>query len=1132
MQLSKESLIAPVVLQLLLAVVALWVALSDVEQTPPPETLGSATGQPDPSQRDKPTQTSVARSNTVPAKQSAAQPVKREVSKPDAPQPADARADQLVAITQIPFAITIAGRVVSTNLVPVKGAQVEPFIGSANIDSSEMRLFLGYPEDAERCLAVTTLDPIAPVVSAQDGSFTMQISGKLARPDALAEIDPAELAYELGFAASKAGLSSERCYHVFALNEMERIDPPVNIPMLQRESSIEVNVTHDVDARPASENSDVVLHFLAGLLSPKERRENFAQIDFERDGERRATDAEGQVRFENLPTGFYLMQAIGSDEPNPAKPIPQEVLSDDPSEFGLAAIFQSGATEVVKLSLRESCNLIFRLTHPAEEVMAFLTDAPSSHVMLNLRSIVDRDSKQRGFVERAKDGRFIKPDLLAAHSFAVISAKDFAPLVIELPRMVAGEDTDLGELTLERGHTLRLRVVNSEGAAIAGAEIYPEPWSHSVGRRLEDELREGEVLATSDHEGWLELSGLPSLFQSFRVLADGYAIVRASYNLRSGETPEEKEIVLSPYAQVHGTLSGPGSLHNPESDGAPLIIFREFDDYYDIQDSSDLDKVRYFAYVAEADANGRYTFDDLPPGRYTPIAISSEKRVMRLQEMRFAPGESKQLDAHFGAGSKLFGRVTGPDGTPLSNAGLWLSPAPELRHNEEPSGVIRTDSSGAYEFTELAPGVWYVHLCAEAWMDGDHRLRNRRVKIADGGSAELNIVSQRVGAKLYGTALVRGAAMSLDINVHRANSARMDIDTEANEEGYYEILDLPPGEYMLTASDYAFSHQDTALTTARAFTIREGQRECELNIDVEYASLTVRITGAPEDFNFAGSQVWLELDLPEAFSGSSNLFDYIRFELDAQGKALIPAVAYGSYYLRFYNEDHYEIGKYFKHESSETVELPFGPNAGSMQVKINSLQGEAQDWHEGLHQRILNLTPLSGIALQTSGYYISLRGVKPGSELLEKGLAPGRYRVQVDSQRYEYAEREVEILSNETTTLTIDLAYASALKLTLSGQGLTHERLLNMWFTFSRDGGDEETWPDVEKAYRSSWISSKLEEADDGIFTLLLPLRSSGNYAITMHCEGFEDAVFSAQLIKSQLANQELTLTAPAESAD
>ncbi len=202
------------------------------------------------------------------------------------------------------------------------------------------------------------------------------------------------------------------------------------------------------------------------------------------------------------------------------------------------------------------------------------------------------DSYTRPTPVRDDDGRFTNKDATPGTVVVVIVGPGFARKVIDKVQIVAGQTTDLGDITVERGETIRGRVVDDRGAGIPGATVSIVGGSSFNATALH-RMMQGEPFTTSDASGNYELVGVPSSTEArtvkathptrgasqFTVLAVGQSVV---------------DIVLDATGAIEGTA--------PASDRS-FAVARLSDD----------SRARYYA---EVDTLGRFSFPVLPPGEY------------------------------------------------------------------------------------------------------------------------------------------------------------------------------------------------------------------------------------------------------------------------------------------------------------------------------------------------------------------------------------------------------------------------------------------------------------------------------------------------------------------------------------
>ncbi len=129
--------------------------------------------------------------------------------------------------------------------------------------------------------------------------------------------------------------------------------------------------------------------------------------------------------------------------------------------------------------------------------------------------------------------------------------------------------------------------------------------------------------------------------------------------------------------------------------------------------------------TAVSDAEGNFAVSGLAAGKYP---LTASRRGFRTayydapEEFNTAivtgPGQdTAHLVCQLAPGAVIYGTVTGDGGDPAENANVLLfrrDPAAPGRRPAQLEGVM-TDDTGAYEFSGLAEGEYYVAVKAEVW---------------------------------------------------------------------------------------------------------------------------------------------------------------------------------------------------------------------------------------------------------------------------------------------------------------------------------------------------------------------------------------------------------------------------------
>jgi hypothetical protein len=319
------------------------------------------------------------------------------------------------------------------------------------------------------------------------------------------------------------------------------------------------------------------------------------------------------------------------------------------------------------------------------------------------------------------DGRFRVPGLAPGDHELRISGPSIAGLTHRDVVIAAGETTELGVITVERGATLRGRVV-ANGDGVAGATVIAGDSVTGGGVRLGGESRpSGHARsAITEADGSFAITGLaavpsfavaerPELGRSAVVALEPSAIGRAPIELR-----------LQPTGSLEGRLVlGPGPRPTVRVTATPVELPRD----------------RAGAEVAlgtVVERSGRYRFPRLAPGAYRIAASIAPRRLASwngvessetlVSRVTIAPGETARGDLQLPAGSTVTVQLRGPAAVNQVEAVL----------RQGVRSPVTLD-----ELTEIGAGrddgiEWRTRVSAEATPAAERRARAEFIKVPDG----------------------------------------------------------------------------------------------------------------------------------------------------------------------------------------------------------------------------------------------------------------------------------------------------------------------------------------------------------------------------------------------------------------
>ena len=390
-----------------------------------------------------------------------------------------------------------------------------------------------------------------------------------------------------------------------------------------------------------------------------------------------------------------------------------------------------------------------------------------------------------------------------------VHAAGYALAKLPLTAFDGEKDVDLGTITLTPGATVRGFVVDTAtGNAVPGAVVLSEEDMPSSGIPFDTARfplwRPASTTAASD--GSFELAHLTAERQILRVSATGYGPVWTKPRvLAEGETLTIDTIGLGPGAKLEGTM------HLP--DGTPFVNAQLIVTPMEEESSSQMN----FA-LATADADGRYSIEDLPPGFCLTIFLGDLSGPPKVSPVELFAGKTVTLDLpRESVGARLAGRIERSDGKPLALRNLTLLPQDAVSATDLDWSATTTDADGSYVFESVEPGS-YALLEVDnmgAWLslidildlDGRNEVVHdvRRPDLAIEGRSIDDATGEPIEGCYVIFELLRGGQRIF------AGFVRTDADGRFVERG------LPAGRYELTSyatTGVGFSASDAILLDA------------------------------------------------------------------------------------------------------------------------------------------------------------------------------------------------------------------------------------------------------------------------------------------------------------------------------
>ena len=478
-----------------------------------------------------------------------------------------------------------------------------------------------------------------------------------------------------------------------------------------------------------------------------------------------------------------------------------------------------------------------------------------------------------------EDGRFRLSQLAPGELHAVTaSLEGFATATVKADALPRGRRTAPVRIVLERGTTAFGRVLDRENRPVRGAELVLAPAASEVmfsREQLFSGDEAGEVQATSGPEGGFELRHLnPGRFQ-LQVNHKGFA----PFTLPGIEVPPRTArldlgtLTLDPGLAIEGRVTDPDGAPLP---GAEVTLNRSFDSF----NAMGLVPPRN----ATTGADGVFRFDDLRRGDHFDLRVERRGYVPATVPAVEAPAPER-LTVELKPGRTLSGRVRGPAGEPVRNAGLSLR---EETSFQSPLGVSTimgprplgvTDENGKFQAEGVPPGTADLDVSAPGYrfkrlqgipVPEERDVEGLEITLEKGSVLEIRALDSRGGP----VAGARVLARRTDSPAPESRGVFTQCQTDA--EGRCRMDDAEPGRYAVSAESKENGHAEAAVEA------KAGVNALDLVFPagVEVSGRVSDEAGAPVP---AASLSLQPLERGAAFSAISNADGTFRFRAVADG---------------------------------------------------------------------------------------------------------------------------------------------------------------------------------------------------------------------------------------------------------
>jgi len=202
--------------------------------------------------------------------------------------------------------------------------------------------------------------------------------------------------------------------------------------------------------------------------------------------------------------------------------------------------------------------------------------------------------------------------------------------------------------------------------------------------------------------------------------------------------------------------------------------------------------------------DGSFVLEGIKPGSTQVVVNAPGYTTARVPNIEVEDGKTTQdVEVDVETGAKLTGRVTGPDGSPLSGVSVrndQMAGGRVMRFDTSDNGAT-TDPNGEYTIESLDPGEKTF-----AFTRSGYIAQQKTVTIPSGKDARLD-VQLSTGMRATGFVVTDGGAPIPDASVRAASASDMDGGREGRSDGNgaFTIEGLATGHYTFTAVKSGFS---------------------------------------------------------------------------------------------------------------------------------------------------------------------------------------------------------------------------------------------------------------------------------------------------------------------------------------
>ena len=737
------------------------------------------------------------------------------------------------------------------------------------------------------------------------------------------------------------------------------------------------------------------------------------------------TDADGYFSLNSLPAGNYVLNVNAKGYAN----------YNGWQGQGRINLTGGGEKNLGDIALMLSATVVGRVVNAEDG-----TPVQGADVSLNQASQWGRWASSSGMSD--EEGRFEISNVEPGSYKLKIRMDGFALFELAAQNVEPGKHLDLGDLKLDRGLQLGGRVVNTDGAGVAGAEVllHEPAAAFNMGRGAE------LTRTMTGEDGTFVLSGVGNGDWQLNVEASGYAHHTQSIKI-SGATSDIK-VTLSRGGTVTGRIIDANG--NPVADVAVVSIGQESQAYklWKAQPATMVNMLwAGTTSLANSAEDGRFRVENVAEGTYLIAAAGKDRALLYKDDVRVENEREIDIgDLRFGVHGATRITVT-EDGVPVADLTVKLVQGMAWGGGSNSQGV--TDAMGIALIDNVPPGTWYVRTDRD---DGtfDTDMGDRRVVVKPGETAEFALeLRPKGGVHLHGKLTMNGKAVFNDVMLIGTGD-RSDIIKTAKtvEGGYFEFIGLKTGTYVLHARE-----SDVHVTSKAQVTLN---KEGDFPFDRDFKGYAVGgSVSTPDDSPAQRSSVSVTIAHQQNEKPEYAQWLRGRTNADADGRFNFGNVMPGTYVLTASLDGVGQAATQVTVTSADQTGLNVSitQNSGKIQISVSKLNGTPVS---GAGFGLLSLATPDGTPVDLGESFQGFFMVVEGASQTMPTVEPGMYTVILKGAGYITTEKTNIVVENgKTTQVDMQLTAAAELQLTVTNAEITQAMLDGAQVRYFNAGGTE-----------------------------------------------------------------------------